>query len=114
MGLFSSKSKSTTTNYTTTQNAGFSEIGGSALALQGSNNAVSFSDQGAIQAATDIATQSLRQVELAGSNTRATVGEAVKAVTESARAETENIVLTAVKWGAIAFIGWFGIKAFKG
>lgn len=109
MGLFSSSKSSSTTN---AQEAGFSEIGGNALAIQGSGNTVRLTDQGALRAAENIARESLRQVELAGTNTVASVSEAVKAVSESSRQETENIVLNATKWGAFALIAWAGFKAF--
>jgi len=116
MGLFSGSKRSSTTNTTTAQEAGFSEVSGNAIALQGSGNTVSLTDYGALAAASEIASESLRQVELAGSNARSTVGDAVRAVSESARSETENIVIQGARWAAIvgiAVAAAWGLRAFK-
>jgi hypothetical protein len=97
-------SATTTSNTTRTNEAGFSEVG-QAVSVQGDGSSLTLSDFGAINAARDIVTESLRQVELAGSNTRATVGDAVQAVSESARAETENVIIQGMKWLTILGVG---------
>jgi len=108
------ESRTTTTNTTIAQEAGFSEISGQALSVQGDSNQVTLSDFGAISAARDIASESLRQVELAGSNTASTVSKAVQAVAESSRAETENIVIQGAKWAALAVMVFAAAWALKG
>lgn len=116
-GFFGSggkESRTTTTNTTISQEAGFSEISGQALSVQGEGNQISLSDFGAINAGLEIARESLRQVELAGSNTANTVGQAVQAVSESARAETENIVIQGAKWAALAVMVFAAAWALKG
>jgi hypothetical protein len=113
MGLFSSKSSTQTE--TTSQNAGFSEIGGSATSINlnlkdNRSGTVNVLDGGAITKAFDFAgaaqSQALKQVELAGAQSAALVKESIAAVSESARNETENVTLAAVKWGALALIAW--------
>lgn len=123
MGLFSSsKSRSSVTNNTTTQNAGFSEIAGPAasnqgkdtnnitgngnIGFRGNSNTVNVLDGGAIEKAFSFAENA--NVSAAGS-----VREAVASVTESARAETENIanqIKTVVIYGVVI---WGGVQAFK-
>lgn len=106
MALFGG-SKSNVTNLTETQNTGFSEIGGPAVAVQGEGNTIALqqTDLGAIRSAQAIAERSLEQVELAGGRTAETVSEAVRAVAESGRAETENITREALRYGAYAALG---------
>jgi hypothetical protein len=113
MGFLDSKSKSSTTS----QNAGFSEIGGNAFNLNlttGKKSVVQVTDGGAVDAALrfagDALEKSLRQVEV--SNTGAT-----KALSENARSETENVLLQGGKWLVIAVIavaGFFAIGKLKG
>jgi len=123
VGLFDSKS--TTNQTTTSQNAGFSEIGGSALSLNISGAAgkgarqdttVNMLDGGAIAGAfgfaSDAQREALRQVELAGANSRQAVTEAVAAVSESARTESENLIQQALKWGTFAVLGYAALRAF--
>lgn len=125
MGLFSSKSSSATT--TTNQNAGFSEIGGSAVSLNVSgasgkgsrqDTTINMLDGGALKSAFDFSTgitgEALKQVELAGTRSSAALTEAVKAVSESNRAETENVWREALKWGVIALLGWGALRAVRG
>jgi hypothetical protein len=125
-GAFNSDSKSETTN--TTQNSGFSEIGGGASSIQLTGGyrspqtiTVNQLDSGAIARAFDfagsIANDALHQVELAGSNAKSTVTEAVQAVSESARSETENILIQGAKWAVIAVIavaGFYALSKLKG
>ena len=111
MGIFGG-SKSYTTVDTRTQNVGFSEIGGPAIALQGSGNSIMLTDQGALQVAGDIAAQAFDQVELAGKNAVAAVSQAVEAVAESSREESENLVgnvktvaiLGVIAWAVVQFV----------
>lgn len=123
MGLFDSKS--TTNQTTTSQNAGFSEIDGSAVSLNISgaggkgarqDTTINLLDAGAIGGAFDFAksaqSEALRQVELAGANTRQAVTEAVSAVSESARTESENLIQQALKWGTFAVLGYAALRAF--
>lgn len=123
MGFFDSKSSSKTE--TTNQNAGFSEIGGSAVSLNVSGAAgkgsrqdttINMLDGGAISGAfgfaSDAQREALRQVELAGANTRQAVTEAVTAVSESARTESENLIQQALKWGTFAVLGYAALRAF--
>ena len=110
MGLFSS-SKSSTTNITETQNVGFSEIGGPAVAIQGEGNTVQLTDQGALAVAQSIAEDSFDQVEIAGRNAVQSIGQAVEAVAESNREESENLVgnfktvaiLGVIAWAVVQF-----------
>lgn len=128
-GFFGSGAKSSTTTSQTTNNtneAGFSEVHDSqVVSVQGSGNNLTLSDYGAINAATDIAKESLNQVELANDNatslvssalssTADTVTQAVAAVSESARAETENIIINIAKWAAIAGMVFAAAWALKG
>lgn len=123
MGFFDSKSTTNQTN--TSQNAGFSEIGGSAVSLNVSgasgkgsrqDTTINMLDGGAIGGAFDFAkaaqSEALRQVELAGANTRQAVTEAVTAVSESARTESENLIQQALKWGTFAVLGYAALRAF--
>lgn len=124
MGFFDSKSKSSTTS----QNAGFSEIAGPATSLnvnagggKSSSTVINALDGGAIAAsfgfAGDALEKSLRQVEMAGSNTASLVGNAIKSVAESARSETENVLIQGGKWVVIAVIavaGFYALGKMKG
>ena len=116
MGLFSS-SRSSTTNQIRTQNAGFSEIGGPAVAIQGPGNRVTLTDQGALDLASDIASGAFEQVELAGSRAGRAVSDAVEAVAESNREETENVIGKVQTVIVIALLVWAvvaGAKVLKG
>ncbi len=99
-------SDSEVTNRTETQNAGFSEIRGPALALHGTGNLLEFTDAGAIEAGREVALAGLEQVELAGQRTSRTVGRAVEAVSESAREETENLVGDMKTVAVYAIVGY--------
>lgn len=125
MGFFDSKSSSTTN--ATDQNAGFSEIGGSAVSVnvsgasgKGAHQAttVNMLDGGAIKDsfafASGVTGEALKQVELAGTRASSALTEAVKAVSESNRAETENVWREALKWGVIALLGWGALRAVRG
>lgn len=119
---FSSESRTSTT--TTTQNAGFSEVGGQALSINltgggkksSQATTVNILDAGAIDKAFTFAGQAqagaLRQVELAGNTTAQTVREAVAAVSESGRTETENLAQAAMRWGTYALLGYAALRLF--
>lgn len=113
MGLFSS-SKSKTSKITNTQNAGFSEVTGPALNIQGDSNAVSVLDGGAIAQSFDFAKESLDFSESAVNAVSSGAKESIKAITETARQETENITIQAMKFGLYAVAIWGGIQIFKG
>lgn len=117
-GPFSSESNSRTD--TTTQNAAFSEIGGAATSLNvkaGKRSVVQALDGGAVAGALDLTRATtdaaLRQVELAGSRSADLVRESVAAVAEGARSETENVSLTAIKWGALAAVALAAVGMFR-
>lgn len=125
MGFFDSKSSANTTS----QNAGFSEVAGPAVSLNltggGKNSSqattVNMLDGGAVagafQFAGDALERSLRQVEVSGSNTASIVGNAVQKVAESARSETENVLLQGGKWLVIAVVavaGFYALGKMKG
>lgn len=120
MGLFGGGNSSSSS---TAQEGGFSNVNGSALQLQGSNNRVTLSDSGAIKAAQSIATQSLQsseniagealnQATLAQTNSSSAVSQALTAVAQSAQGQTQSIILEALKWGALVALGYFALKAF--
>lgn len=103
MALFGG-SKSNVSNIVETQNAGFSEIAGPAVAIQGEGNAVTLTDQGALAVAQSIVDRALEQVELAGARTAQTVSQSVAAVAEAGRAETENITRDALRYATYAAV----------
>lgn len=104
MGFFDSKS--TTTNETTTQNTGFSDIGGSAVAIQGTGNRVQFTDQGALKLAGQIADRSFNQVELSNKSAFQGIAQAVDAVSTAAAEESENIVSNLKSLAFMGIIAW--------
>jgi hypothetical protein len=115
-GFFNSTSNPETNTYN--QNAGFSEINGSATSLNlvsgkksRTNTTVNLLDGGAIGRAFDFGGAALKQVELAGAQTSATIEKAINAVAEAARSDGENVLVTGVKWIAIAAIAYFGFRA---
>lgn len=127
MGLFSSsKSRSSSTVNTTTQNAGFSEVAGPAASNQGSNtnnvtgtgnigfrgnsNSINVLDGGAIERAFDFA-------ENANTAAAGSVRESIAAVTDAARTETESVanqIKTALIYAVVVWGGVQAFKAFKG
>lgn len=123
-GPFSSESRTRVTTTSSAFNTGFSEIAGPATSINvnvtgggkksATSTVINLTDQGAIKAAQSISEQSTRQVELfSGTVAEAIAGalaavrgssdSAVAAVLESQRGEVENIGLSLVKWGALAF-----------
>ena len=118
LSIFGSESSSESTN--TSQSAGFSEISGVASSLnlttgkKSKNTTVNLVDNGAVAAAFDFAGQALKQVELAGANSRGSLQDAIGSVTESARSDSENVAVTLIKWGALAALVIFGLRALKG
>lgn len=111
MGLFGGGNSSSSTT-TTTQNAGFSQVGGSALALQGSGNRITLTDKNALDTAQNIASQALHQVEVASSNGSSIASQAISSISAAAQSDTQSIALTALKWGALAFVAYMAFKAF--
>lgn len=118
-GFGSSASSAETNN--TQQSAGFSEIGGSATSLNitggkkaKTDTVVNILDGGAINKAFDFGAQALKQVELAGTSNAGAIRDAITAVSESARSESENVAISLGKWALIAAIAYFGFKALRG
>jgi hypothetical protein len=114
LGPGSSSSRTNTSNYN--QNAGFSEVGMAqslnlAFGNKSKGNSVTVVDGGAINALSGIAGEALRQVELAGNNTRSSISDAIQRVAESARSEQENVAITLGKWAMIAAVVYFGFRA---
>ncbi len=105
MGLFSS-SKSSTSNITTTQNTGFSDVSGPAIAIQGEGNTLNLTDQGALDVASRIAEQSFDAIDVSQANAAEAIGQAVEAVAESAREESENLVGNFKTLAIMGIIGW--------
>lgn len=123
MGLFSSSSSSK--QFTTSQNQGFSEVAGPATGINvnittGSKSrsnvspVINLTDQGAIARANELASASLFQVQNAvgalGGFLNQALGvvsasqsQVIEAVSSANRTETENLGLAALKWGALAF-----------
>lgn len=114
MGLLSGgNSSSSSKKETTTQNTGFSEISGQALAIQGSGNAVNFLDQGAIAGAFDFAKDALKFSETVNAQGAGLVSSAVGAVADSRKSESENIsgkAITYISYAGIAFAAAWAIR----
>jgi hypothetical protein len=134
-GPFSSESSSTVETTSTAFNQGFSEIGGAATSINlniagkkskgGISPVINLTDQGAIKAAQEISSASIRSVELFGSNLtqlfeelgnqlRGQGADAISAVTEANRGEVENIALQAMKWGALALAVYLATRVLMG
>lgn len=113
MGLFGG-SKSYTTVDTRTQNVGFSDIGGPALALQGSGNTIMLTDQGALKVAGDIVAQAFASMDMSSKQAAAGVAQAVEAVAESARDESENLVGNFKTLAIVGVIAWAVVRLAKG
>ncbi len=113
MGLFGG-SKSYTSVDTRTQNVGFSDIGGPALALQGSGNTIMLTDQGALKVAGDIAAQAFGSIDMASKRAAAGIAQAVEAVAESNREESENIVGNVKTVAILGVLAWVVISVAKG
>lgn len=114
MGLFgggNSKSYSTTE----TQTSGFSEVTGEVANIQGDSNAVTLTDQGAIENALKFAGEtvdrSLGSVEVASNQATARASEAIAAVSESARGEVQDLGREAIKWGVFGVLGYGAFQA---
>jgi hypothetical protein len=118
-GFFNSTSNPETNTYN--QNAGFSEVGGSATSInlvtgkksKGTNN-ITLLDGGAIERAFAFGGDALKQVELAGNNTRSVLADAIDKISQASRSEQENVAITLGKWALIAAIAYFGFKALRG
>lgn len=129
-GLFSPES--TSISSPSSFGAGFSETGqatsvnvnlsGKIKARGSISPVITLTDQGAIAKAQDLASQSIRSIELLGSNLnslltsfaselRAQGNDAIAAVSEANRTELENIAVTVAKWGALALGGFFLLRA---
>lgn len=112
MGLFGgSKSKSSSTSNVTSQSGGFSEIAGNAVQVQGSGHSIALLDQGAIEKAFSFAEQVATQVTNVG---RDTTSQALTAVAESRKAESENVTSKAIVYGSYAAIALAVAWAIRG
>lgn len=100
-GIGSKKSSSKTSVTTTTQNSGFSEIAGNAVAVQGSGNNISMLDGGAIEKAFSFA----ESVSSSANNaTKGIVEQSIAAVADSRKTESENVSGKAVTYFAYVAI----------
>ena len=111
MGLFGGGNSSSST---TAQSGGFSQVNGSALQLQGSNNRVTLSDSGAIAAAQSIAGEALNQVQLAQQNSANTAASAIQTVAQASQGQAQSLIAEAIKWGALVALAFFAMRAFGG
>ncbi len=145
-GFFNSNSKSKNQTTTTSQNSGFSDIDGAAkntsittgsgsravvqesgalnleLGKKAAGNTIKVSvlDGGAIAEAfsfaTDLSEKTNATLSSLTTQTGSTVSEAIKAVNESARTESENVLMQLTKigfWAALLF-GGLGVLAYWG
>lgn len=135
-GPFSSESRSSVSTVSTAFNTGFSDIAGPASSVNlniasGKKSkapisaVVNLTDQGALKAASDIATRSLDEVQSFAARLEAALtsalaavsaqsGTAIEAVSSANRSETENLGLAAIKWGTLALGGFFLMRALTG
>lgn len=125
-------SKSATTNHT--NSSGFSDLRDTSLnSLQGvtvgsgknSNTNFSILDGGAIKGAFALGQDSLDFASHASSQaydfstdlvnkTSGQISDAITAVSESSRSETENILINLQKYGLYAFLVWGAVQVFRG
>lgn len=116
------RSKSSVSNQTTTNEAGFSEISGTAqqvnlerINIEGGD--INLTDQGAISASFGFANNALEssnaRVSTALSAVGQTTSEAISAVQAAANADTSKVMVSAMKWGSLVVIGFFVAKYFK-
>lgn len=118
MGLFGGSKSSTSTENTNTEQV-FSDISDNASiqSIVGDGNTVSFSDHGAIGKAFDFAgstsSEAFNFVEdiTAGANKLAS--DSIKAVNESAREDTENVLLNLQKFAIYGGLIWGAVEAMK-
>lgn len=123
-GAFSSDSRTRVTTTSQAFNTGFSEIGGPATSLNlslvgakvGKHGAlapvINLTDQGALNAAMELSSQSIRGIDLLGSRLEASFSAAVDAVQQAGRSETETIAMAAIKWGALIAAAYLAARAF--
>lgn len=114
MGLWSTSKSASTTN-TTANYSTFSDLNDSvALSLMGSGHNVSLLDGGAIKNAFDFATASnnasLDLVKTINSSTSRTLADSISAVSESARSESENVVLQLQRTAFYALLAWGAVS----
>lgn len=114
MGLWST-SKSASSTLTNTQNTAFSDLNDSvAMSLMGSGHTVSVLDGGAIKGAFDFAqasnNASLDLVKNINASTSRTLAESISAVSESARSESENVVLQLQRTAFYALLAWGAVS----
>lgn len=114
MGLWST-SKSSSSSLTNTQNTAFSDLSDSvALSLMGSGHTVSVLDGGAINRAFDFAqnanSSSLDLVKTINASTTRTLADSISAVSESARSESENVVLQLQRTAFYALLAWGAVS----
>jgi hypothetical protein len=118
-GFFGSGAKSAETN-TTSQQSGFSEIGGSAtsLNLSGGKNNINMTDLGAVMGGLDLAREALQLVS--GANAKSTdalssqVGQAYALANQARQSETSGAINNFLKYGAIVVGLAVAAWAFKG
>lgn len=125
MGLFDSSSNSKTTNDSSGQ-AGFSDINDSATVAnfskvgggKNSHTTISMLDGGAIAKSFAFAESSNSNAydfsRDVAKSAAGSVSEAVKAVSESARTETENIFINLQKYALYGALIWGAVQIFKG
>ena len=108
MSLFGGGKKSSTTTTVNTQNAGFSEVAGSAVAVQGSNNTITPTDFQAVGRSFDFADNVIGSVEQLGSqfaaNTQKVTDSAIRGIQEANKSETRGLLTDAAFW-AVAGLG---------
>lgn len=109
MGLFGGGNSSSSTT-TTSQSSGFSQITGPALALQGTGNQITFTDQGALKVAENIAGEALSSAQLAGQNQTNAFTQAISAIQQASQGQAQSIALTAIKWGGLALLAYFAFR----
>lgn len=124
MGILDTKSNSKTTNNANSN--GFSDVEGSntnllqGITVSGKNASsnITMTDNGAIASAFDFASKSSSNAydfsrDLA-TNATAQVADAISAVSESARSETENIFINLQKYALYGAIIWGVVQIFRG
>ena len=124
-GIFNSKSDSKTDS--TNNNSGFSDIndGSVVTSLQGievsgknASSTINMLDGGAIAKSFDfaggVAAQGYDFARDVQKSTASTVEGAVRAVSESARSETENIFINLQKYALYGVMIWGAVQIFKG
>ncbi len=112
MGLFGGGNSSSSTS---SQSAGFSNITGPALQIKGSGNRLTMTDDGAVSGAfglvESIAGEALSNAQVSAQNQASSVSQAINAVQQASQGQAQNIATTAIKWGALAALAYFAMRA---